>query len=203
MLKQLDAEIRACQLCRLSRTRNHAVPGEGPANPKVIFIGEGPGRNEDLAGRPFVGRAGGILDELLNSVNLSRGLVYITNIVKCRPTTASTEDCSESKRAVAKDRRPLVDEIEACAPYLSRQLKLLKPRIVCALGDTASSTILKRYDMKPKPISRLHGRVFSVDSLRIIPMYHPAAALYTASLKDTMMSDIKVLSDLLSQRTLV
>jgi len=198
-LKRLDAKIRACQLCRLARTRNHAVPGEGPANPKVMFIGEAPGRKEDLVGRPFVGGAGKIFDELLSSINLNRELIYITNVVKCRPTTASTT-CNKSKCVVANNRKPLSDEIGACALYLTQQIKLLKPKTICTLGHTASEVIFKRYDLRLTQISKVRGKVIRVGSSKIMPMYHPAAALYTAHLKDNMIRDFKALSVLLYGR---
>jgi DNA polymerase len=198
-LKRLDAKIRACQLCRLAKTRKHAVPGEGSANAQIMFIGEAPGRKEDLVGRPFVGGAGKIFDELLSSINLNRELIYITNVVKCRPTTVSTT-CNKSKWEVANNRKPLSDEVGACTLYLTQQIKLLKPKIICTLGHTASEVIFKRYDLRLTQISKIRGRVICVGSLKIMPMYHPAAALYTAHLKDNMIRDFKDLSVLLYGR---
>lgn len=202
-IEKLNREIRACTKCRLSKTRKNAVPGEGTTLPKILFVGEGPGRNEDLEGRPFVGRAGIILDELLNSIGLQRGSVYITNIVKCRPTTASTDKVDELKLSTARDRKPQEDEIEACATYLTRQIKNLKPKVICALGETAASSIFRRYGLKPRRISMIHGKIHSAESLKITTMYHPAASLYTAALKEIMMSDFKILSGLLRQSALV
>ncbi|MFH0847985.1 MAG: uracil-DNA glycosylase [archaeon] len=202
-IEKLNAQIRICTRCRLSRTRRNAVPGEGATSLKVLFVGEGPGRNEDLEGRPFVGRAGIIFDELLASINLDRRFVYITNIVKCRPTTASVDKIDESKMLIARDRKPQEDEIDACAAYLTRQIEILKPKVICALGDTASSSILRRYGLKPSLISTIHGRACSVASLKIVTMYHPAAALYTATLKEIMKSDFKILAGLLRQSTLI
>jgi len=201
-IEKINLEIRACQKCDLCKTRKNAVPGEGSISPQILFIGEGPGRNENLEGRPFVGRAGSILDELLHSIGLKRESVYITNIVKCRPTVTSIRD-SDSRILSVKDRKPVEGEVLACAPYLTRQIQLLNPRVICALGDTASSTVLKKYGLTAGMISKTHGRVFSTDSLKIVSMYHPAAALYTAALRDIMVSDFEVLSDLLRQKTLI
>ncbi len=201
-IEKLNLEIRSCQKCDLCKARKNAVPGEGSITPEVMFIGEAPGRNEDIKGRPFVGRAGGLLDELLNSIGLKRESVYITNIVKCRPTAVSMHD-GESKRLNVRDRKPVDDEIVACAPYLTRQIQLLRPRVICTLGDTASSSIFKRYNLNPGMISKLHGKTFSTDSVKIVSMYHPAAALYTAALRDVMTGDFRILSDLLRQKTLM
>jgi DNA polymerase len=138
-LQDLNSKILVCTLCPLSQTRQNAVPGEGPTNARMMFIGEGPGRQEDLDGRPFVGRAGKFLDECLQSIGLRREQVFITNIVKCRPT--------EKSGNWVKDRKPATEEVEACAPYLSKQVELLNPDIICTLGDTAKSQIFKRFEI--------------------------------------------------------
>jgi DNA polymerase len=128
-LATVHSEIVGCTKCELHKSRKNAVPGEGPADAKIMFVGEGPGQNEDELGRPFVGAAGRLLTELLESIGLSRSEVFITNIVKCRPPG---------------NRAPRKPEIEACNPYLMSQIRLIKPRIVCALGTPAIATLLRR-----------------------------------------------------------
>ena len=118
-IEQLEAAIRACTLCALHRGRTQAVPGEGPVNADLMFIGEGPGFHEDRQGRPFVGAAGQFLEELLASINLTRQQVYIANVVKCRPPG---------------NRDPLPDELSACAPYLDRQIEVIRPKVIVTLG---------------------------------------------------------------------
>jgi len=199
-LRRIAGEIEACTRCPLSRTRTKPVPGEGSPNAKVMFVGEGPGRNEDIEGRPFVGRAGDLLNELLALIKLNRESVHVTNIVKCRPTTASQP--AEQQPHKAKDRRPTSEEIDACTPYLERQIDLIQPNIICTLGDTATRFILERYRLKAGNISKLHGRIYTAGNLKIVPMYHPAAALHTAQLKATMQRDFRKLAELLEQTTL-
>jgi len=193
-IHELHEKIMACTLCHLCETRNKAVPGEGPANASVMFIGEGPGRQEDLEGRPFVGRAGKFLDECLQSIGLKREHVFITNIVKCRP--------SEKSGNWVKDRKPTKEEIAACSPYLDRQLELVKPEIVCTLGDTASSQIFKRYNMEEDTIGHIHGRLYLAGAMKLIPLYHPAAALYDNNLRQIVMIDFQRLRQVLSQTKL-
>jgi DNA polymerase len=183
-----------CTLCRLSETRHAAVPGEGPVNAKMMLIGEGPGRQEDLEGRPFVGRAGKFLDECLQSIGLQRERVFITNIVKCRP--------SERSGSWVKDRKPAADEIAACRPYLDRQIELLKPEIICTLGDTARSEFFKRYGIEEDTIGHVHGKPFLAGEVKIMPLYHPAAALYDNNLRQIIMIDFQKLRRLLSQTDL-
>jgi DNA polymerase len=193
-IRELHEKIMACTLCHLCKTRNKAVPGEGPANASVMFIGEGPGRQEDLEGRPFVGRAGKFLDECLQSIGLMRERVFIANIVKCRP--------SEKPGSWVRDRKPTKEEIEACSPYLDRQLELVKPEIVCTLGDTASSQIFKRYNMEEDTIGHIHGRLYLAGAMKLIPLYHPAAALYDNNLRQIVMIDFQRLRQVLSQTKL-
>jgi len=170
-LAALEQEVRACPLCDLSRTRKHAVPGEGPLDAEIVFIGEGPGFNEDQQGRPFVGPAGRLLNELLASINLERNQVYITNVVKCRPPN---------------NRDPMPQEIAACAPYLERQLALIKPKVVVTLG---------RYSMAKffpgASITRIHGQPKRAGNTFYFPMFHPAAALrqeqYLAAVRADML----------------
>ena len=181
-LEVVHSEIMGCTRCELHKSRTKAVPGEGPASAKIMFVGEGPGQNEDEQGRPFVGAAGKFLTELLESIELSRADVFITNIVKCRPPN---------------NRAPRKGEIEACNPYLASQISLIKPRIVCPLGTPAIATILgEEYSA-----TKSHGRPVWKNNTKILPLYHPAAALYDASLKEVLMSDFRILKKLLEAET--
>jgi DNA polymerase len=193
--RDLNSKILVCTLCPLSQTRQNAVPGEGPTNARMMFIGEGPGRQEDLDGRPFVGRAGKFLDECLQSIGLNREQVFITNIVKCRP--------SEKSGNWVKDRKPATEEVEACAPYLSKQIELLNPDIICTLGDTAKSQTFKRFGLEDDTIGHVHGRLFLAGRIKIVPLYHPAAALYDNSLHQIILIDFQGLRRTLSQTKLI
>jgi uracil-DNA glycosylase len=181
-LATVHSQIMRCTKCELHKSRKNAVPGEGPVNAKIMFVGEGPGQNEDEQGRPFVGAAGKLLTELLESVGLSRCEVFITNIVKCRPPS---------------NRAPRKPEVEACNPYLTSQIRIIKPRIVCALGTPAIATLLG----EEFSATRAHGRPMSKGDVTVLPMYHPAAALYDASLKEVLASDFRILKDLLTDAT--
>ncbi len=177
-LASVHSEIMGCTKCELHNSRKNAVPGEGPIDAEIMFVGEGPGLNEDEQGRPFVGAAGKFLTELLGSIGLSRSDVFITNIVKCRPPN---------------NRAPRKPEIEACNQYLMSQIRLVKPRIVCALGSPAITTLLgQEYSA-----TKVHGKPTSKGDVTILPMYHPAAALYDASLKEVLALDFKTLKELL------
>lgn len=199
-LNEINQKIQSCRKCHLSETRTNAVPGEGSSNATIVIVGEGPGRQEDLEGSPFVGRAGRLLDELLVSIKIDRKSVYITNIVKCRASTRSSNETALQQQA--RDRKPTSEEIAACAPYLEEQMRIIEPQMICTLGDTATQFILEKHGLKTGNISRIHGRTYSTGRVKIVPMYHPAAALYTAELKDVMKKDFRRLSGLLSQTTL-
>ncbi len=177
-VKKLEGEVKDCKKCGLWKTRNNPVVGEGSLNSGIMFIGEAPGHNEDQQGKPFVGRAGKVLDELLALANLKREDVYIGNIIKCRPP---------------KNRNPMPEEIKACTPYLDRQISIIKPRIICTLGNFATAYILEKFGLKPESIGKVHGRVFRVRNLlldtKIIPLYHPASAVYNPNKKPMLMSD--------------
>jgi len=174
-LDALAVEVRACTACRLHVGRTNAVPGEGDPMTEVVFVGEGPGVNEDRLGRPFVGRAGDLLVRLLASIGWQRGDVFITNVVKCRPPD---------------NRDPEPDEIEACAAYLHRQLKVLDPALVVTLGRHSMGRF-----MPGTTISRAHGTAGAVDpatgaaNARVFAMYHPAAALRAATLEAASFVD--------------
>lgn len=170
-LAQIDKVVRTCHKCRLWRTANHAVPGEGNANTKVMFIGEGPGYHEDKLGKPFVGRAGKLLDQLLLKNGLRRADVFITNVVKHRPPD---------------NRAPMKDEARACMVYLLQQIKVIKPKIIVPLGRTALEIFLK-----DTLISESHGVPYKNGSRVIFPLYHPAAALRSKSIMETLAKDFK------------
>ncbi len=175
-LEALAAEVRACTRCRLHEGRTMAVPGEGHPSTEVVFVGEGPGMNEDRLGRPFVGRAGDLLVRLLGSIGWQRDDVYITNIVKCRPP---------------ENRDPEPDEVAACAPYLQRQLEVLDPALVVTLGRHSMARF-----MPGTTISRAHGTVRPVDpatgahDAMVFAMYHPAAALRTTAIEQASYADV-------------
>ncbi len=173
-------EIMRCTKCMLHKTRRNPVPGEGPCNAEIMLVGEAPGSKEDETGRPFVGAAGQFLTELLSMAGLRREDVFITNILKCRPPN---------------NRDPEPDEIEACKPYLVRQVKLVSPKIIVTLGRYAGKTLLGDAGIKWSSMSRMHGKVFSVElygvKLKIMPTYHPAAALYYPKLKPVIIKDFK------------
>jgi len=177
-LVKVSSEVVGCTKCRLCETRRNAVPGEGLENSRVIFVGEAPGEQEDLQGRPFVGAAGKLLTELLASVGLRREDVYITNVVKCRPP---------------KNRPPRKDETAECRPYLDRQISLITPRIICPMGNSAIHSLMD----SDKSVTDLHGMPFEIGKITLFPMYHPAAALYTFQLRKVMEEDFKKLRGLL------
>jgi DNA polymerase len=171
-LEEIAREVRGCLRCPLARTRNAAVPGEGNLLSDVLLVGEGPGAREDATGRPFVGPAGQLLDELLHAIGWSREDVFITNIVKCRPPG---------------NRDPEPDEAAACAGYLDRQEAALEPAVVVTLGRHS----LNRY-LPGARIGVVHGRLRrSFSGQHVFPMYHPAAALHQASLRETLFRDVR------------
>ena len=178
-LRQIADEIRVCTKCELHRTRTKAVPGEGPADARVMLIGEAPGWNEDQQGRPFVGAAGKFLEELLASAGMKRDEVFITNVVKSRPPG---------------NRDPLPDEIAACAPYLERQIEVIDPEVIVTLGRFS----MARW-FPGERISRIHGQPKRVGRRLIVPMYHPAAALHQQSLRATIEEDFARLPKILAE----
>ena len=177
-LDEIAAEIRVCTRCELSKTRTRSVPGEGPADARMMLIGEAPGWNEDQQGRPFVGAAGKFLEELLGIAGLTRGEVFITNVVKSRPPG---------------NRDPLPDEIAACAPFLERQIETIDPDGIVTLGRFS----MARW-FPGERISRIHGQPKRVGRRLIVPMYHPAAALHQSSLKATIEDDFRRLPKILA-----
>ncbi len=171
ILKEVAVEVSTCSKCKLCKGRTKAVPGEGPSNAKILFIGEGPGYHEDMQGRPFVGPAGQFLDELLASINLKRSDVFITNVVKCRPPS---------------NRDPEPSETTACNDYLDRQIAAIQPRVIVTLGRFSMTKFFGA-----EKISAIHGRARKRDGYICIAMYHPAAGLHQASLKDAIRDDFK------------
>jgi len=180
MIEAIAEEIRNCTRCSLAQGRNNAVPGQGPADADIMFIGEGPGAAEDRQGQPFVGPAGKLLDELLREAGLRRDQVFITNIIKCR---------------APQNRDPRPDEIQACRGYLDGQIAALNPQVICLLGRPATQALLD-----PKAtISKVHGRPFERDGILYVPIYHPAAALHNPNLRPALVEDFKKLKALLDQ----
>jgi DNA polymerase len=173
-LEKIAAEVRGCPLCKLARTRKNAVPGEGQLAAKIMFIGEAPGRSEDEKGRPFVGAAGRILDDLLQKAGIERSQVFITNVVKCRPPN---------------NRVPEEDEAAACRPYLDRQIALIKPKVICILGRTAYSSLLGG-----SSITTNRGKIVEKAGQKYFLTFHPAAAIYNKSLLSALEADLKKLA---------
>ncbi|MCD6147807.1 uracil-DNA glycosylase [bacterium] len=183
-LEDIRKEVLNCRKCGLCNTRTNPVVGEGNPKAKIMFVGEAPGFNEDRMGRPFCGAAGRVLDELLESIGIKRGDVYISNLLKCRPPG---------------NRDPQKEEISACSPFLERQIEIIKPKIICPLGRYSMRFLMEKYGLKDKiePISRIHGKVFEVNNLfqkiKIIPLYHPAVATYNINMKEVLKRDFRVL----------
>ncbi len=179
-LQELKEDINGCKKCNLHKKRTQIVVGDGVSDADIMFIGEAPGRQEDKEGKPFVGRAGQLLDSFLEDIDLDRNEVYITNIVLCRPPN---------------NRNPEDEEIEKCTCYLDRHIEIVDPRVIVPLGSFATSYILDKYGIDGGTISSVHGEVFTVNNLkgsfRIVPQYHPAAALYNPDLKKVIYSDFE------------
>ena len=178
-LTELYKEIVVCERCILSQSRKRAVPGEGPEDAKIMFIGEAPGFHEDQQGRPFVGAAGHFLDELLASIGLKREGVYICNVIKCRPPG---------------NREPGVEEIDACRPYLDRQIELVKPKMVVTLGRFS----MERFFPNAR-ISLIHGKARKMGGIVYYPVYHPAAALHQPKWRRAVEEDFLKIPKLLAE----
>lgn len=178
--EQLYDEIAVCEKCRLCQARNHVVPGEGDIHADIMFIGEGPGRDEDLQGRPFVGRSGELLTKMLRAIDLDRSDVYICNIVKCRPP---------------QNRNPEPDEAQACLPYLRAQFALVRPKIIVLLGKVAC-----RYTLNEDiSVMREHGRWYERKGVYFMPTFHPSALLRDPSKKRDSWDDFCRIRDKLSE----
>ncbi len=180
LIKKLNEKINNCKKCPLHLTRTNAVPGEYNVDAKIMFIGEAPGRNEDLQGKPFVGAAGKKLDEGLKKINLERKEVFITSILKCRPPN---------------NRNPKIEEIKSCSPYLEEQIKIIDPKIIVLMGNFALKYFFN-YN-----ISQIHGKIIEKTYLGkkrlFYPIFHPAAIIYNQKLKETFYKDFEKLKEYL------
>ena len=176
-IQELCQAALSCTDCELSRNRTQVVPGEGNPSADVLFIGEGPGYHEDQQGRPFVGPAGKFLDELIASIGYTRADVYIANVVKCRPPG---------------NRDPTPGEIEACSKWLDGQIEHIKPKVIVTLGRYSLAKFMPR-----ETISKVHGKARQVGDYVVMPVHHPAAALYQQSLRQTIEEDFKKIPSLL------
>jgi uracil-DNA glycosylase len=187
---EIENQVVACKRCSLYKTRTLSVIGQGSYNADIMFIGEAPGKNEDLAGKPFCGRSGAILSELLGAIGLKREDVYICNILKCRPPD---------------NRNPSPKEIASCAINLDKQIKVINPKVICCLGNFATKYILNKFGLgdRVEGISKIRGAVFkaagSNGKLKIIPLYHPAVAVYNANKKTTLIEDFKKIKKTLTK----
>lgn len=173
-LAQIRQELGDCRRCKLAAHRSNIVFGSGHAGARLVFIGEGPGYDEDQQGLPFVGAAGGLLTRIIEAIKLNRDQVYICNIVKCRPPG---------------NRNPESDEVDTCYPFLKRQLKAIAPEYICALGGIAAQTLLNT----SKPISKLRGRFHDYHGISLLPTYHPAYLLRNPGKKRDVWEDMKML----------
>ena len=176
-LQQVASRIHNCFDCDLSQSRTKAVPGEGPKDADLMFIGEGPGFNEDQQSRPFVGAAGQYLEELLAQIDINRNSVFITNMVKCRPPN---------------NRDPFPGEIEACSKYIDEQIRLVSPKVIVTLGRHSLGKFLPG-----ETIGKVHGKPKQIGNLIVYPIYHPAAALRRHSLRLVLENDFQLIPSLL------
>jgi uracil-DNA glycosylase family 4 len=171
-IAKINEEIRNCRKCRLYKTRINAVPGEGPVDAIMMICGQAPGRTEDREGRPFVGTAGKFLNELLKSIELDREKIFITSPIKCFPPN---------------NRQPRSDELKACRPYLEKQIRIIKPKVIIGLGNCGLQSLLE----KESTVSRLHGQPQEKNGIIIFPTFHPAAAMRFPKIKASMKKDFK------------
>jgi DNA polymerase len=190
LLDAVASEVIVCPKCSLWKTRKNAVPGEGNPESQIMFIGEAPGQSEDMEGKPFVGAAGKFLETLLSEIGLSRNDVFICNIVKCRPP---------------RNREPMPNEIQTCTPYLDRQIKIIKPKIIVTLGNYSTAYIFSKANLPFNGITQARGKFYQATILNmqttIFPTFHPAAALYSARYKETLQYDFQLLKNELIGRT--
>lgn len=173
-LTAIRLDLGDCRRCKLSKGRKKIVFGAGSRHASLVFVGEGPGYEEDRQGEPFVGAAGNLLTKIIQAMNLSRNEVYICNIVKCRPPG---------------NRNPEIEEIKACSPFLERQIEAIQPRFICALGTFAAQTLLE----STTPISRLRGHFYTYKGIPVLPTYHPAYLLRNSEKKRDVWEDMKLL----------
>jgi len=176
LMQEIFDKYKDCQRCTLSKKRQNFVLGEGDANAEIMFVGEGPGAQEDKTGRPFVGKAGKLFSKMLAAIDLKREDVYITNIVKCRPPN---------------NRDPKQKEIKACLPFLHKQIEIIQPKLICALGKVAGNTLLH----KETSLTNLRNNIFSYKKIDLIVTYHPSALLYHPKWKRPAWEDLQMLRD--------
>lgn len=181
-LADVREELGDCHRCRLSETRKNIVFGEGDEKARLVFVGEGPGHEEDFQGRPFVGKAGQLLDRIITAIGLTRSEVYITNVVKCRPP---------------KNRVPWPDEIGSCYPFLAKQLRFIRPSVICSLGSAAAQTLLET----EAGITTLRGRFHTWEGIPVMPTFHPAYLLRNPEKKRETWQDMKVIQKELGSGT--
>lgn len=180
-LEKIAAEIAACTACRLCTGRRHTVPGEGNPQPVLLFVGEGPGADEDAQGRPFVGAAGQLLDKMIVAMGLTRTEVFIANIIKCRPPG---------------NRTPEADEVQTCLPFLARQIALLKPTVICALGNTPLRALTGN---DKAGITRMRGKQLSYNGITMIPTFHPSFLLRNPDAKKPCWEDLQTVLKLMGR----
>ena len=178
-LAEFNERVAACDACRLCETRTRTVPGDGDPRAELMFVGEGPGFHEDQQGIPFVGRAGQLLDECLRRIGLARPQVFVANVIKCRPPN---------------NRDPMPDEIDACSVYLTEQLYGIRPKLIVTLGRFAT-----QYFLPGAAMGRTRGRIIDAPPWRVLPVYHPAAALRNPSLRDVLFADFDLIPPLLAE----
>jgi len=179
-IKSIDhvkTRVISCKLCNLCRDRINAVPGFGNLNSKILFVGEAPGKNEDINGLPFIGNAGKILDDALKKGGIKRSDVYVTNVVKCRPPN---------------NRVPEISEVLTCFQYLKQEIQIISPNFICILGATALQSVLNL-----KEVGRYHGKVITRDDLKFFITYHPAATIYNNKLKNVFFKEIASLINMM------
>jgi uracil-DNA glycosylase len=176
-LSELNRSIMQCKQCRLHETKTHYVPGEGSSHPDIIFIGEGPGQTEDQFGRPFIGNAGQLLDKIIQKMGYTRENVFIGNVVKCRPPN---------------NREPLRDEVEACLPFLLRQIELLSPKVIVCLGKVALNNLLGT----SHSMGRIRGQLLSFNDIPLIPTYHPSYILHKKEKEEISLAKREVWEDM-------
>lgn len=186
ILEAIADEIRVCRKCKLWKNRKNTVPGEGSPESDIFFIGEAPGRWEDVKGKPFVGSAGDLLDKLLSKAGISRQEVFIGNILKCRPP---------------QNRKPRTQEIKQCTPYLDRQIQVIKPKTIVTLGNYSTEYLFSKVKLPFDGITSVRGDFYSTSLLgfptQIFPTLHPAAALYRGKYKQLLQKDFQMLKKLL------
>jgi len=180
-IQKLRDQISICTRCHLHETRTNTVPGEGNVDADIMFIGEAPGKSEDLKGKPFVGRAGDVFEKLLNSIGLTRDQIYLCNILKCRPP---------------ENRNPQASEINACVGSLDIQIKIVNPKVIGTLGNFSTQYIFEKFNIPPAKISSVAGTIIDVDTpfgpKKIIPLFHPAVATYNIHKTDLLMEHFQV-----------